>query len=453
LVVGRENLSDKIHKQFDVHSHIVIHGQGGIGKTTLAKYYEHCHKKDYKITLHMEFYDNIKTTLLNGRKWGAVFRDVPDFDKMNPNEKFSLVSKFFDEFEEKILVIIDINDHKIDRIDCSDLTENDNVKFIFTTRNKKLMPRYFPIKADNLRIEELKSVFTNNYFKDENEVFKSDDEEKLEKIITKIYVYNTKLIVLGAKVCRYSHIKIEEFYEILTKDKTAKELTEKFADNGEFDDELDEKQISEHIFNLFSISSLGDELSEVLSYVSLIEYGGVKLNLFKKWYGFENFNPLNELATRGWVEFGKDDDGDATVLMHPVISDAVFAQSGLDSVKCKKFLNNILDGVNEQNAHKNSHLIRILEFIINRFGDEETKEISDICTWTGCLYSEQGNYSKALEYCNKDLEIQEKVLGKDHPNNATSYNNIGNIYNNIGEYKKAFEYHFKALEIFKKNMG
>ncbi len=71
----------------------------------------------------------------------------------------------------------------------------------------------------------------------------------------------------------------------------------------------------------------------------------------------------------------------------------------------------------------------------------------------GNVYSGQGNYDKALEYDNKALAIQEKVLGKEHPDVATSYNNIGFVYAKKGQYEKALEYLHKALAIKEKVFG
>jgi tetratricopeptide (TPR) repeat protein len=51
------------------------------------------------------------------------------------------------------------------------------------------------------------------------------------------------------------------------------------------------------------------------------------------------------------------------------------------------------------------------------------------------------------------LAIREKVLGKDHPSTATSYNNIGSMYYQQGKYREALKYLEKALEICKAKLG
>lgn len=61
-----------------------------------------------------------------------------------------------------------------------------------------------------------------------------------------------------------------------------------------------------------------------------------------------------------------------------------------------------------------------------------------------------GNYIKALEYSRKALEIKLIIYyGEQHPDVATSYNNIGFIYKSLKDYPKALDYFEKALELKK----
>jgi len=69
------------------------------------------------------------------------------------------------------------------------------------------------------------------------------------------------------------------------------------------------------------------------------------------------------------------------------------------------------------------------------------------------VYDSQGNYSNALEWYKKALAIYEKVLGKDHPDTAINYNNIAAVYNSQGEYTKALEWYQKALTICEKMLS
>ena len=69
------------------------------------------------------------------------------------------------------------------------------------------------------------------------------------------------------------------------------------------------------------------------------------------------------------------------------------------------------------------------------------------------VYDIQGDYSKALEWYQKALDISEKVQGKEHPSTATTYNNIALVYSRQGDYNKALEWYQKALKIFQLILG
>jgi len=71
----------------------------------------------------------------------------------------------------------------------------------------------------------------------------------------------------------------------------------------------------------------------------------------------------------------------------------------------------------------------------------------------GLTYHSQGEFTKALEYFQKALIIDEKVQGKEYPETARDYNNIGLVYYSQGDYTKALEFNHKALDIYEKVLG
>jgi len=48
------------------------------------------------------------------------------------------------------------------------------------------------------------------------------------------------------------------------------------------------------------------------------------------------------------------------------------------------------------------------------------------------------------------LKIREKVLGEEHPDTATSYNNLAVFYYNQGDLEKAYMFMKKAVEVREK---
>ncbi len=69
------------------------------------------------------------------------------------------------------------------------------------------------------------------------------------------------------------------------------------------------------------------------------------------------------------------------------------------------------------------------------------------------IYEEQGNLPKAMEWNQKALHVREKTLGKEHPDTASTYNSTAVIYEEQGDLLKAMEWHQKALYIREKILG
>ena len=59
----------------------------------------------------------------------------------------------------------------------------------------------------------------------------------------------------------------------------------------------------------------------------------------------------------------------------------------------------------------------------------------------------QGKYAEAEPLHKRSLAIWEKALGKDHPNVATSLNNLAGLYRDQGKYVEAEPLHKRALAI------
>ncbi len=69
-----------------------------------------------------------------------------------------------------------------------------------------------------------------------------------------------------------------------------------------------------------------------------------------------------------------------------------------------------------------------------------------------CLY-QFGDYTRALEYHEKSLEIRLKLFGEHHRDTAQSLNSVGNTYAIIGNKERALEHHEKSLKIRQELFG
>ena len=69
------------------------------------------------------------------------------------------------------------------------------------------------------------------------------------------------------------------------------------------------------------------------------------------------------------------------------------------------------------------------------------------------LYRHQGDYAQALSFCQKALAISEKVLGLEHPDTAATYNNLAGLYESQGDYAQALSFFQKAVAICEEAFG
>ncbi|MCV3215450.1 tetratricopeptide repeat protein [Plectonema radiosum NIES-515] len=64
-----------------------------------------------------------------------------------------------------------------------------------------------------------------------------------------------------------------------------------------------------------------------------------------------------------------------------------------------------------------------------------------------------GKYNEAIAPAERAIEISEKVLGKEHPDVATTLNNLAELYKAQGRYQKAEPLHLRSLAIYEKMLG
>ncbi|MFM7787551.1 MAG: tetratricopeptide repeat protein, partial [Microcystis panniformis] len=69
------------------------------------------------------------------------------------------------------------------------------------------------------------------------------------------------------------------------------------------------------------------------------------------------------------------------------------------------------------------------------------------------LYKSQGKYAEAEPLFLRSLAITEKQLGKEHPDVATSLNNLASLYHSQGKYAEAESLYQRAIAICSEKLG
>jgi len=234
------------------------------------------------------------------------------------------------------------------------------------------------------------------------------------------------------------------------------ELLEKL-DVGGFDlsdipEKVDgDKRFNERMQALFDVSPLSDDERAVLRIFSLFPSLDMPGRQAKKWLVLESLDILNNLANAGWLK-----ETESGYRMHQVVSGVVW----YDNKPTYKECSGLIDAIAEDLSYEDTDIftsrldfLRFGESVARYFAGVEEINVAVLLSWVGTLCREQGEYGKALEYYGLELAISKKVLGREHPDTAGTYNNMAVVYNDQGEYGKALEYHVLALAVREKVLG
>ncbi|HWY92716.1 MAG TPA: tetratricopeptide repeat protein [Chthoniobacterales bacterium] len=92
-------------------------------------------------------------------------------------------------------------------------------------------------------------------------------------------------------------------------------------------------------------------------------------------------------------------------------------------------------------------------FLTKRAKGEEHPDTATSLNDLAELYEAVGDYTKAEPLYQKALAIRQKVLGPDHPDTGTSLNNLAGFYLAVSDYAKAEPLYQNALAIRQKVLG
>jgi tetratricopeptide (TPR) repeat protein len=95
---------------------------------------------------------------------------------------------------------------------------------------------------------------------------------------------------------------------------------------------------------------------------------------------------------------------------------------------------------------------RCLQFAREKFGDEHPDVATSFNNLAG-LYESQGRYSEAEPLYQQALALMQKLLGDEHPDVASSFNNLAGLYESQGRYSEAEPLYQQALALRQKLLG
>ncbi|WP_442947006.1 tetratricopeptide repeat protein [Nostoc sp. UHCC 0870] len=93
-----------------------------------------------------------------------------------------------------------------------------------------------------------------------------------------------------------------------------------------------------------------------------------------------------------------------------------------------------------------------LSTVQNRLGDNHP-DVATSLNNLAALYESQGKYDQAESLYLEALELRQRLLGDNHPDVASSLNNLALLYYSQGKYDQAEPLYLQALELYKRLLG
>ena len=93
-----------------------------------------------------------------------------------------------------------------------------------------------------------------------------------------------------------------------------------------------------------------------------------------------------------------------------------------------------------------------LEAVQSRLGENHPDVATSLNNLAG-LYDSQGRYEEAEPLYLQALELRQRLLGENHPDVATSLNNLAGLYYSQGRYEEAEPLYLQALELRQRLLG
>ncbi len=490
---GRElELKELCQMVEEGHKAVLVSGMGGIGKTNICrKLFEKYTGKNatYESRLfshvgYIEYNGDMDSSLQNCLRYKK--QENPEMNKEAAWKELEYLAS-----DGKLLLFVDnvnvpiSNDPSLQR-----LNELPGA-IILTSRRTAFSKEFEPFRIGFLSTEQCREIYEKIRFESSEKKVNEEEVPHLNYIIEKLAARHTITIEFLAHLAQTKHWTVEE-------------LRKELEQNGfqlEYKDEEDKLiNIQQSYETLYDLSKLTKAEQNILEAFSVFPYLPLAVKVCNQWLlsdaGVEEKEDILEgLYRKGWLQFDIEQE---SYSLHPVFATFIYEKckptmkkhvgligSCQDSLKISEsgsalecqsyipFAESIVEKIDMGQGIKKAKFISKLAYLLQYIADykkaeklyEQSLEIykqelgenhpdtASSYNNLGGVYASQGKYKEAKSFYKKGLEISEKILGENHPDIVISYNNLGGVYASQGKYKEAESLYKKGLEIREKILG
>ena len=517
--ISRKDKLSEIRQHLENYHIAYLYGIGGIGKSETAREYAEEYRSSYT-TIQLSIYSGDLKSLIAGLKIARskisddCNRTDNSFEKdinIRYGTRLAILSQTTMNNESTLLIIDNYNvepdsDEYKRNVEVMKDLKKLHIHILFTTRT---LPNDDKTKIDveEFSKEELRHMFFAINPKDKD---KEERIAQVDELIETAYRHTLTVDLVAhqtAKIEDYGKKTLSNYIKVLKESGINSGINVVVYNNK--DDNGKSDIIFEHIRALFNLTALTEKEKYIMVNACLLPLSGMPVAEFESFIDLENYpnsesndgwgedSTISNLIKGGWIK--RINCEVSKITLHPIVSEVTVNElkPEITEDKCKNFCdsmqeladncendlkavepykdlfiksaNLLMKSEDEKTANYLSsvsyvlfnlaYYVDALFYMLKTLVIREEKlpenhpDIASSLNNVGCAYGKLGGdkgYEIECEYCLKALAIREKVLPENHPDIATSLNNIGYAYCELGDPKEALKYLLKALTIREK---
>ena len=443
---------------------VLLNGEGGIGKTTLAAKYLNDNLAHYKHYAWLNAQFNITDTMLDLYFRLGLKKDEIPADKQIQYLCFALNSL---NTENNCLLILDNANNEAQLRDFKKHFGALNWQILITSRCNELGfdTAFTTIRIDHLPTEMAKELFCD-YYTENSADFTNQLEQFLQNVAN-----NTLLITLFAKYMNRCNEARKGKYTLAELNTDFKRKNFFIADDKKpVKHQLDSKSVNLFLTELYRLSELTQNEGETLFLFAFLPLKYVDfehLHIFLQNSISENEleGTLGNLHVSGWLQKKGTDKGLAFKINSPVIQNFLI-EHYKENVWDKIFIYvSLLTNLLKIDFIKDNPIDKFQwttygNVVLENLGSYDflkpilyKPEIASLGNNLATVYQDLGNIEKACTLLEMALESNLANFGNKHPYVAVSQSNLASVYRDLGDLEKAKNLLDKALQSDLENFG
>lgn len=387
----RDNEVNLLKEELEADNNILIYGEGGYGKTSLAILLFELIKDDY---CHMAWVSYEKSFI------DSLLNSLTIYEGIEREKRIELICDFLRQQDKNTIIFLDNVDEQIQNDEYMQELE-ECVGFVITSR-LPFVENFKGYHIESKSIEECRKIFDLYYHAPCN------IEEGVFNNFIEYIEQNILFIELVAKTARYAEMSLNDYIKEIVATGLAISEDEIYSS---YDRKTD--SVINRLKHLYTLQKMTAEEQEILEKFALTPNLYVPFQ-YREWAGIKK-DKLVALINRGWID--KSEDG---YKMHPLIKESILQQEAISISTFEELIDSISN--NEFwhcNDEYNKRLIKkqIAKKIIDYFIDVDYKKILDLIIQYSHICIEFSEYKESItvltytrELCEAEENYDERIL-------------------------------------------